>query len=432
LDSSEHPTLITGILQDVSALMKGEKVKQIVLEILEEANSEKNINELFRFIHSSISKLMKADNFYIAYYKKDSDLLTFPYFVDEEDTDSSSKKFGKGLTEYVIKTGKSVLVDTEMDEELSSRGEVELSGPQSQIWLGVPLKIKEKIIGAMVVQDYKDPKTYGETDKLLFDVIAYPISRAIERKIVEEEKKVMIKQLKDLNRSKDQLFSLISHDLKSPFNSLLGFANILTDEYDTLTQLEIKEYLSVINESSKTLFGMTTNLLHYSSLQLGKYECRPRSQDLYSEVNSVLINLKDRIDKKDILFRNEIKPETLVFVDKDMLNLIITNIITNSIKYSHSGGMIKISAENVKIENEGVSKVRIVIYDEGIGINDENLKQINNKEKFSTLGTKKEYGTGLGLLLVKETVAINNGSLQIKSEAGKGTAIFITLPAAEP
>ena len=308
---------------------------------------------------------------------------------------------------------------------------MELTGPQSPIWLGVPLKIKEKVIGAMVVQDYRDPKTYGETDKQLFDVIAFPISRAIERKIVEEEKEGMIKQLKDLNRSKDQLFSLISHDLKSPFNSLLGFANILTEEYDTLTQLEIKEYLNVINESSKTLFGMTTNLLHYSSLQLGKYECRPRLQDLTSEVNSVLRNLKDRIDKKDILFKNEIKPETFAFVDKDMLNLIFTNLITNSIKYSNTGGMIKVSAKHVKIDNEDVSKVRIAIYDEGIGISEENLKKINDNEKFSTPGTNKEYGTGLGLLLVKESVTINNGSLQIKSEAGNGTAIYITLPASE-
>jgi signal transduction histidine kinase len=238
-------------------------------------------------------------------------------------------------------------------------------------------------------------------------------------------------QLKDLNRSKDQLFSLISHDLKSPFNSLLGFANILTDEYDSLTQLEIKEYLSVINESSKTLFGMTTNLLHYSSLQLGKFEFRPRLQDLSSEVDSILINLKDRIDKKDILFKNEIEPNTFAFVDKDMINLIFTNLIVNSIKYSDTGGMIKVSAENYKIENEGIDKVQIAIRDEGIGISDENLKKINDNEKFSTPGTNKELGTGLGLLLVKESVAINNGTLQINSKTGMGTAIVITLPASE-
>jgi len=165
LDSSGKPISITGNLQDVSASMKDVKVKQIILEILEAANSEKNINELFRFIHSSISKLMKADNFYIAYYKEDANLLTFPYFVDEEDADSSSTEFGNGLTEYIIKTGKSALVDIEMDDELMRREEVEFTGPQSVIWLGVPLKIKNKIIGAMVVQDYRDPNTYGVTEK---------------------------------------------------------------------------------------------------------------------------------------------------------------------------------------------------------------------------------------------------------------------------
>jgi len=96
-----------GLLRDIGEKLHEEKLKQIILEILEAANSEKNLSELFRFIHSSIKKLMKADNFYIAYYKRDSDLLTFPYFVDEVDNDSSSKKLGKGLTEYVLRTGKS-------------------------------------------------------------------------------------------------------------------------------------------------------------------------------------------------------------------------------------------------------------------------------------------------------------------------------------
>ena len=429
LDSSGQPVSVTGNLQDVSASMKDEKVKHIVLEILEEANSEKNINEFFRFIHSSVSKLMKADNFYIAYYKEDSKLLTFPYFVDQKDNDSSPKNFEKGLTEYIIRTGKSALVDIELDKELMSKGEVELTGPQSPIWLGVPLKIKDKVIGAMVVQDYSDPKTYSETDKQLFDMIAFPISHAIERKIVEEEREKMINELRDLNISKDKLFSLISHDLKSPFNSLLGFSKILNEEYDSLTQLEIKEYLNIINDSSKTLFGMTINLLHYSSLQLGKYEFRPKLHDLSAELDSVYVVLKERIDKKDILFKNNIEPKTFAFVDRDMLNIILTNLISNSIKYSHKGGMIKVSVKVINIESENDSKVRIDICDEGIGISEENLKQINNNEMFSTAGTNNEYGTGLGLQLVKETVAINNGSVQINSETGKGAAIYITLPA---
>lgn len=428
MDSSGKPKSVTGILQDVSASMKDEKVKQIILEILNESNSEKNINELFKFIHASISKLMKADNFYIAYYNEKQNLLTFPYFVDEKDTAPSASEFGNGFTEYIIRTGKSELIDIEIEEELISSGEVELRGPQSPIWLGVPLKIKDKIIGAMVVQDYKDAKTYDLYDKQLFDMFAYPISRAIERKIVEEEKEGMIKELKELNQSKDRLFSLISHDLKSPFNSLLGFANILTHEYETLTQQEIKEYLKVINDSSLTLFGMTTNLLHYSGFQLGKYELRPKALDLSSEIKLVLKNLKERLDKKDILVINEIEEKTFAFVDKDMINLIFTNLISNSIKYSKNGGMIKISTEIIKLVDEGLSRVQIAIRDDGEGISRKNLEKIDTNEKFSTSGTDKECGTGLGLLLVKEAVVKNKGSFNIESETGKGTVVYVTLP----
>ncbi len=429
LDKAGEASFITGILQDVSASMKAEKVKQIVLEILDEANSEKNLNELFKFIHSSIRKLMKADNFYIAYYRREQDILTFPYFVDEIDNDSSSKKFGRGLTEYVIQKGKSALIDFNLDEELINKDEVELRGPQSQVWLGVPLKIKDKTIGAMVVQDYNDPYTYDLSDKDLFDMIAFPISRAIERKIVEEEKEGMIKQLKEMNRSKDRLFSLISHDLKSPFNSLLGFANILTNEYDSLTQRDIKEYLNVINDSSQTLFGMTTNLLHYSSLQLGKYELRPKDLSISAEVNYAYLQLKDRIDKKNLLFTTNINESTTLFADKDMFNLILTNIISNSIKYTAKDGNINVKAEVVNSVNKISPEVTITITDNGEGIKKETLKKINNNEKFSTLGTNKEQGTGLGILLVKEALAKTNGTLLIESESGNGTVVVLRFPA---
>ncbi len=101
-DTNNLKTKRMGLLRDVGEILREGKLKQIILDILEAANSEKNLSELFRFIHTCIKKLMKADNFYVAYYKRDSDLLTFPYFVDEVDHDSSSKKLGKGLTEYVL------------------------------------------------------------------------------------------------------------------------------------------------------------------------------------------------------------------------------------------------------------------------------------------------------------------------------------------
>lgn len=427
-DSNNTKTTQMGLLRDVGEKLHEEKLKQIILEILEAANSEKNLSELFRFIHSSIKKLMKADNFYIAYYKRDSDLLTFPYFVDDVDNDSSSKKLGKGLTEYVLRTGKSVLIDLKKDEELRKKGEIELIGPQSPIWLGVPLKIKEKTIGVLVVQDYRDPSTYTPAHQQILDVISYPISRAIERKIVEEERKEMIVKLKEMNTSKDRLFSLISHDLRSPFNSLLGFAEILRTDFDNLTHRDIKEYINVINDSSNTLFEMTNNLLHYSRLQLNKYDYIPKKVLLNEVINEAIESLKYRIQKKKTSIRVELKQNYNLVADEEMLITIFRNIISNALKFSHKQSTINIFAEEATDSVNNTLTAQISITDEGTGISEENQILINSGVMFSTQGTEKEPGSGLGLLLTKKYVSLNKGKFEIISFDGQGTTVVITFP----
>ena len=427
-DSKNIKITRIGILKDVGDYMRDEKLKQIILEILEAANSEKNLSELFRFIHSSIKKLMTADNFYIAYYKRDSDLLTFPYFVDEVDNDSSSKKLGKGLTEYVLRTGKSALVDLNKDEELKQNGEIELIGPQSPIWLGIPIKIKEKTIGVMVVQDYNDPDTYNSTHQQILDVISYPISRAIERKMVEEERKEMIVKLKEMNTSKDRLFSLISHDLRAPFNSLLGFAEILRSEFDNLTHKDIKEYINVINDSSNTLFEMTTNLLHYSRLQLNKYDYIPKKVLLKDIIYEAIDTLKFRIQKKKIYIKVELKESYNLVADEEMLLMVFKNLISNSIKFSNKASTVKIFAEETTDDINDTTTVQISITDEGVGISQENQYLIDSNVMFSTQGTDREPGSGLGLLLSKKYVDLMKGRFEIISFEGQGTTVVITFP----
>ena len=416
-----------GIIRDISKQINDEKINKIISEILEEADSEKNLEDLFSFIHSQIKKLMKADNFYIAYYKKDSNMLTFPYFVDEEDTDSSAQVFGKGLTEYVIRTGKSALVDKQLDNELTAKGEVDLVGPQAEIWLGVPLKINNKAIGVMVLQDYQDAATYGEKEKDILDVISYPISRAIERKIVGEEKEEFIKELKGMNELKDQLFSMISHDLRSPFNSLLGFSEVLISDLESLTQRDVKEYLKVINDSAKTLFSMTNNLLEYSRYQLGKFVFTPCFINVNDIVKSTVEHFDDRIKRKDILIKKDIPDGLAIYADENMMNVILSNVISNAVKYSRVSGTIHIAVS--KISEEDDESILISVKDEGIGITKENKKRITKREMFTTLGTSKEMGTGLGILLVQDFISECNGLLKILSEENKGTEVLLMLPA---
>jgi len=412
--------------EDVTKRKEEEKIQQVISNILQTSNRETNLNEFFDYMHSEISQLMPAKNFYIALYDKPTETISFPYWLDESDAYIPPKKFGKGLTEYVIRYGKSALITQELDNELVRKGETELVGTQSAIWLGIPLKIADFTIGALVVQDYENPNTYTEKEQKILEVIAYSISRSIERKRLEEDRTTLIKKLEKMNSSKDKLFSLISHDLRSPFNSLLGFSEILTKEYESLTNEEIKEYIKAIYDSSKNLYGMTNNLLQFSRFQLGKIGFNPKVIDLTKTVNSVFTMLKGNILKKQINVESTIPDNTFVYADEDMLNSIFQNLVSNAIKFTYKRGDLKIASEI--ITENGQEFVLISVEDSGIGMNDSDVKRILEGDVFTTPGTDKEYGTGLGIQLVIDFINKNGGSLQIKSKLNMGSTFIFTIP----
>ncbi len=415
---------------DVTEKKREEKIQEVVFRIIQNSNAESDIEELFHFIHSGISELMLAENFYIALYDEQNDLITFPYFIDKYDKDAPPMKFGRGLTEYILRSGKAELITRERDNELVAEGETEVVGTQSAIWLGIPLKIRDHTMGALVVQDYENEDTYTEKEKQILEVVSYPISRAIERKIVEQERKELILKLSQLNTSKDKLFSLISHDLRSPFNSLLGFSEILTTEYDSLTHDEVKEYLNVIYEASKNLYGMTNNLLQYSRFQVGRIDFQPVEVNLTNLLKKNLNLLKGNAIRKEISLSADFKADVFVFADEDMLNSTVQNIISNSIKFTQRGGEVKIKTEVIPFFDEA-THVKVTIEDNGIGMSRSELEKILSEEIISTPGTEREYGTGLGLLIVKEFVEKNGGRIEVKSKINQGTSFSFTLPVSD-
>jgi len=428
-DEKGKVTSIVASGQDITEKKKEENIQRVISHILQAANAVRNLDELFKFIHKSISELMHVENFYIAIHDKENDLITFPYFIDKYDDSAPPIKFGNGLTEYVIRKGESALIDKKMDDELVAKGEIELIGTQSEIWLGVPLKIKDKTIGALVVQDYEDKFVYTKKHKGILEAISHPISMAIERKRVEQERERFIRKLSELNESKDRLFSLISHDLRSPFNSLLGFSEILTTEYDLLTDDEIKEYLNVIYEASKNLYGMTNNLLQYSRFQTGRIDFKPANVNLEKLIGNSFKLLRGNAVKKEIDFNISIEPNLLIYADEDLLNSVIQNLVSNAVKFTSKKGTVTISAH---IKDNDKSKVELVVEDSGIGINETDMQKIESGEMFSTPGTDREYGTGLGMVLIKEFIERNGGELKIESEKNKGSRFICTFLVPEP
>src|ERR1035437_1376008 len=413
--------------EDVTKVKREEKIQITISRILSASNSEVNIDELFKFIHSSVKELMPAENFYIALFDKESHEIRFPYFIDEYDKIAPTKRMGRGLTEFVIRKGQSMLITEDVHKELEREGEIELIGPPSKIWLGVPLSIQNNIIGVLVVQNYDDENTYGEKEKEILELISYPTSRAIERKLLEHEREDLINKLKKLNDSKDRLFTLISHDLRSPFNSLLGFSEILATEYNTLSREEIKEYLNVIYESSKNLYGMTNNLLQFSRFQMGRMEFDPVILDIKDMLTHSLKLLRGNTIKKQINVISSVPKDIKVNADEDMLNSIFQNLISNAVKFTPKGGDIFISAKKITT-TDNKNMVQIVIRDTGIGISEDLMDKIFKDHVLSSPGTEREYGTGLGLLIVKEFVERNSGQITVISRLNEGSTFSLTLP----
>lgn len=229
-------------------------------------------------------------------------------------------------------------------------------------------------------------------------------------------------QLKELNASKDKFFSIIAHDLKSPFQTLLGYSEILSKEIESLEKDDIKSFADNLYKSSESLFKLLENLLDWSRLQRGVMEYNPDNHLLfdiiYANTNFASIKAKD----KNIEIVEKCENDIWVYCDYNMINTVLRNLISNSLKFTKPGGKIEVYVE---IDEN----ITIIVKDNGVGMSEKAMNKIFKIDTHhSTLGTNNEQGTGLGLILCKELVDKNYGSIKVESEEGVGTSFYITLP----
>lgn len=234
------------------------------------------------------------------------------------------------------------------------------------------------------------------------------------------------KDLEQLNATKDKFFSIISHDLRNPFITLLGYSEILTTEYDELDDDEKRDLLSKMEKATRKTFTLLDNLLQWSRSQRGNLKLKTEVLDL-QEICEENINLmQPYASNKNIMLRNEIVTPMYAACDRNTITAVIRNIISNAIKFTFPNGKVTICAE------ERESDIKICISDDGIGIKEEFLHHLFTIDKqISTAGTQNEKGTGLGLILCKEFVEKNKGNIWVESQEGKGSIFSFTLPKPE-
>ncbi len=225
------------------------------------------------------------------------------------------------------------------------------------------------------------------------------------------------------NANKDKFFSIISHDLKSPFHSILGFAEILSGDLSDFTLEEIQSYGNHIHVGAQNLLNLLENLMQWTRLQSGRMGYQPEPLLLRERVEMVLSLLQGNLLAKKIHFDCSLDPEMLVYADRTHLSLVMQNLVSNAIKFTQQQGKIQVYA------SQQDDMIIICIADNGVGIASQRLSDLFQIEtSFSTVGTANEKGTGLGLILCHELVRENGGQIWAESTLGEGSRFYFTLP----
>jgi PAS domain S-box-containing protein len=252
------------------------------------------------------------------------------------------------------------------------------------------------------------------------------VSDVTLNKRAEEELKQSADNLKKLNDAKDRFLSIISHDLRTPFSSILGFTDLLLED-DSLSNSEKKQYISYIQESSKSMLSLVNSLLEWTRLQTGRIKFEPSKMNAKEIIDRAISTVSGSAIKKGVEINNRVDSTHNIFADKNLVLQVFNNLLSNAVKFTKRGDGISINVQS----HPRSRFLKFSVKDTGIGIKQENLDKLFNVDtKFTSEGTAGERGSGLGLSLVKEIIDKHGGTIEVFSEYSKGSEFIFTLPIA--
>jgi len=260
--------------------------------------------------------------------------------------------------------------------------------------------------------------------------------KILNETLAEESRKLILlneklakseSELREANSAKDKFFSIIAHDLRNPLQSILTDAEILEKFFDTFSSEKVKEYVSHIYKTSTLLKDLLENLLTWAKTQTGRIIFRPEWVNISLLINDIVRYTEPAAKNKNIEIVYDKSVDFMVFLDRNMITTVLRNLISNAIKYSYRNSKIYLEIENFYDNN--IPSLKVSVRDEGVGIpKDRKEKLFKIEQSFSTAGTEKEQGTGLGLILCHELIKLHSGKIFVESEEGKGTTFTFIIP----
>jgi PAS domain S-box-containing protein len=376
----------------------------------------KKQNEILR-LQSSIKNEEETDWYYNTIINNIGD----PVFVKDKQSrllivnDSFLKMIGFSRPDVIGKTLAEVVPTDERESFLKIDKQVIADGVEN-------INEETFTIGdnkTLIISTRKRRFIDSEGKKFLVGVI-HDIT---ELKKAEEALKESEKKLKELNATKDKFCSIIAHDLRTPFNSILGFSELLIENTKDSEVAESKIYSEIINSSAKNTLVLLDNLLNWAKSQTGQIKFNPKKLNLSSIIQEILDIYISTAKIKNISLNYIPSEDIEVYIDQNMLKTVLRNLISNSIKFTNLNGKITINA------TQNHNNIEITVSDNGIGMNEETKKKLFKIDtNITTPGTASETGTGLGLILCKEFIEKQGGEIWVESELGKGSDFKFTFP----
>ena len=349
-----------------------------------------------------------------------------PDYIYFKDKDSSFIKINKSQSiAFGLKDPSEAIGKTDYDFFAEEHAQKALNDEQKIMQMGIPIVDQEEkatwpdgsvtwfLSSKVPLFDYKGliTGTFGVSK----DITA--------QKKTEELLKSNEIRLQDLNATKDKFFSIIAHDLKNPFNAIIGFSDILAEQVREKDYEGVEEYTEIIQSASQRAMSLLSNLLEWSQAQTGRLHYDPKQFDIVSLINEITLFMEDSARQKSIEISKELPHQVLVTADKAMIGTILRNLLSNSVKFTNYGGNISISIDR------SPKWFTISVSDNGVGIEKQDQEKLFRIDKsHTTSGTQQEMGTGLGLLLCKEFIEMHGGKIGVESEKGQGSRFYFTIP----
>lgn len=418
----EKQEYAVAFTRDITERKSEEHIKNVVIKIDNSISSVSSILELFDIIRTELSIILDSRNLYL--------LLTTPgntvfqmYYQKNNQPVFETIPVSKTIESWIIRSKKPSLLRSNDIRELEESGTINKFGTPARCYLGIPLLIGSQVIGIIAITSFEDENAFSEQHMKIIGSLTPQISLSIHRRQSEEALKKSEEHLRESNISKDKFFSIIAHDLRGPFNAIIGFSDLLFNDYESLEESEKMTMIKNIHDASLGTFKLLENLLEWSRIRTGRTVPNPENVDLSTVANGTLGFLKAFAEKKNIKLFSGIHFGTIAYCDENMITTVVRNLIANAIKFTPPGGNVRIWASNKE------EFVEVTVADSGIGISTEQIKKLFRlDESVKTRGTSGEQGTGLGLLLSKEFIELNNGKIWVESEPGKGSQFHFTLP----